>query len=89
MNDHETASLLTKEQASERMRAAGVDYSVASLRKWRPTWPNGECKGPKPLLLSPRKLRYRESDVDAFVRQTIADAEIRAQPASRSRAATR
>lgn len=71
----EASPLLTKEQASERMRSYGIEYSVATLRAWRSTWPDGERKGPMPLLISPRRLRYRQSDVDAFIGAAIKAAE--------------
>jgi len=75
MNRTNSAHLLTKEQTVERMRAAGVDYSVSTLRVWRTTWPDGQRKGPMPLIIGPRKLRYRPSDVDDFVKATIEAAE--------------
>lgn len=71
MSEHERSPLLTREEACARMGKAGLDYSPWTLRAWRSTWPTGERRGPMPLLLSPRKLRYRQADVDAFIAEVI------------------
>ena len=60
--------LLTIDQAADRITSAGIPYSAATLRLWRRTWPDGDRKGPPPLLVTPRRLRYRAEDIDEFIR---------------------
>jgi transposase-like protein len=52
-----------------------LEYSVATLREWRRTWPAGARLGPEPLLISRRRLRYRRSNVTDVKRALIAAAE--------------
>jgi hypothetical protein len=68
------SDLLTIDQAAARMTERGYPVSVPTLRKWRPTWPNGDCRGPQPLLISKRRLRYRPEACDKFVDDALAAA---------------
>jgi hypothetical protein len=67
MDIHETSRYLTER---------GIEVSVPTLRGWRKTWPTGVCRGPRPILVTPRKLRYTQHDCDALIRETFDPAEI-------------
>lgn len=75
----ETEDLIDIREAAARMTARGYTVSAATLRKWRPTWPNGKCMGPQPLLISTRRLRYRGPNCDEFVDHAFAAAEAAAR----------
>ena len=66
---------LTIEQTAELMSSLGIKTSVPTLREWRRTWPDGERRGPKPLLLSPRRLRYSKASVRTVVTEMVETAD--------------
>lgn len=76
--------LLDINQAAVYLTKRGIRTSPSALRNWRKTWPTGERKGPVPLLLHPRCLRYDPEDCDTF----IADYFERARRAATGEAAT-
>lgn len=57
--------LITIDQAAELL-----PWSVATLRRWRTTWPSGRCVGPKPRLVEGR-LFYVEREVKDWLRRQI------------------
>lgn len=57
--------LITIEQAADLL-----PWSVPTLRRWRATWPNGACKGPRPRLVEGR-LFYVEREVREWLTEQI------------------
>lgn len=54
--------LLTDWQVSEM-----TPFERSTLRKWRLSWPNGDCRGPMPVKVEGRVF-YRRRDVEAWLR---------------------
>lgn len=42
-------------------------FQKSTFAKWRQSWPNGRCKGPKPVRVEGRVF-YRRSDVQDWLR---------------------
>jgi hypothetical protein len=67
MNDQNLAAvedLVTIDELAEIL-----PWSVATFRRWRSTWPNGECTGPKPVLVRGRLLYSRQGAIDWMKQQ--------------------
>jgi hypothetical protein len=62
---------LTIQQTADLMTGLGRPVSVAELRRWRSSWIRGDRRGPSPLLLSTRCLRYERKDVIKATRDMI------------------
>lgn len=63
--------LLNITEAAAYLTERGIPVSVPTLRDWRKTWPSGDRKGPRPILVTPRKLRYRQDECDDLVRRVM------------------
>jgi hypothetical protein len=63
--------LITIQQAADLL-----PWSVPTLRRWRATWPDGECKGPRPRIVEGR-LFYLEHEVREWLRRQV-EAEVQA-----------
>lgn len=57
--------LLTTEQV-----AAMSPFKGPTLAKWRRSWPDGACRGPKPVRVEGRVF-YRRADVQEWLRSQI------------------
>ena len=65
------AVLMSIAEAAAYITQRGYPVAARTMRDWRATWPDGERKGPTPLLISTRRLRYSRDDCDVFVEETL------------------
>lgn len=70
----ERPDLLTVDETAALMTSLGYDIAPDTLRGWRRAWLKGEHKGPTPLLLTARRLRYERSNVVETVAEMLAAA---------------
>lgn len=66
--------LLTIGETADLMTQLGYPIAAPTLRTWRKNWIKGDRKGPTPLLLNARRLRYDARDVEEVTRELLAAA---------------